>query len=99
MQTEFREYLKYIKYQRNYSAKTVTAYQNDLLQFESFLQDVFNHNKITWSYVNKNIIRQFLAILNTSGLQKRNFLREFFICKAFSRLYNPFHPCFRQVSS
>lgn len=85
MQAEFREYLKYIKYQRNYSAKTVTAYQNDLLQFESFLVDVFNQNKIVWSFVNKNIIRQFLAILNNMGLQRRSIARKIAALKSFFR--------------
>ena len=85
MQTEFREYIKYIKYQRNYSDKTVIAYQNDLLQFESFLLDFFNQNKIIWSKVNKNNIRQFLAILNNSGLQRRSIARKVAALKSFFR--------------
>ena len=76
MQTDFREYLKYIKFQRNYSDKTVLAYQNDLLQFESFLLDVFNQSRIVWENVNKNMIRQFLAVLNNSGLQRRSIARK-----------------------
>jgi integrase/recombinase XerC len=85
MQTDFREYIKYIKYQRIYSDKTVTAYQKDLIQFESFLLDIFNQNKIIWSHVNKNIIRQFLAILNTSGLQRRSIARKIAALKSFFR--------------
>jgi len=85
MQTDFREYLKYIKYQRNYSDKTVLAYQNDLLQFESFLLDYFNQENIIWSLVKKNNIRQFLAILNNSGLQRRSIARKVAALKSFFR--------------
>lgn len=88
MQTDFREYLKYIKYQRNYSEKTVIAYQNDLLQFESFLLEIFNQNKIVWSHVTKNIIRQFLAVLNNSGLQRRSIARKIAALKSFFRFLN-----------
>ncbi len=88
MQTDFRDYLKYIKYQRVYSEKTVIAYQNDLLQFESFLLEIFNQNKIIWSHVTKNIIRQFLGVLNKSGLQRRSIARKVAALKSFFRFLN-----------
>jgi integrase/recombinase XerC len=88
MQTEFREFIKHIKYQRVYSGKTVLAYQKDLLQFESFLLEQFNQGKIAWKYVNKNLIRQFLATLNSSGLQRRSIARKIAALKSFFRFIN-----------
>lgn len=88
MQTEFREFIKHIKYQRVYSDKTVLAYQKDLLQFESFLLEQFNQGRIIWKYVNKNLIRQFLALLNSSGLQRRSIARKIAALKSFFRFIN-----------
>ncbi|MCK5033340.1 MAG: tyrosine recombinase [Calditrichia bacterium] len=88
MHTEFRDFIKHIKYQRVYSGRTVLAYQKDLLQFESFLLDHFNQNRIVWKYVNKNLIRQFLAILNSSGLQRRSIARKLAAIKSFFRFMN-----------
>ncbi len=88
MQTEFREFIKHIKYQRIYSDKTVLAYQKDLLQFESFLLEQFNQSKIAWKYVNKNLIRQFLGMLNSSGLQRRSIARKIAALKSFFRFIN-----------
>jgi len=88
MQTEFREFIKHIKYQRVYSDKTVLAYQKDLLQFESFLSEQFNQNRIAWKHVNKNVIRQFLALLNSTGLQRRSIARKIAALKSFFRFLN-----------
>lgn len=85
MQEDFREFIKHIKYQRIYSDKTVLAYQKDLLQFESFLLEEFNQNTIAWKYVNKNIIRQFLGVLNASGLQRTSIARKVAALKSFFR--------------
>ena len=83
MKSEFREFIRHIKYQRIYSNKTVIAYQNDLLQFESFLIEYFNQGKIAWNHVSKNVIRQFLALLNSSGLQRRSIARKIAALKSF----------------
>jgi integrase/recombinase XerC len=88
MQSEFREFIKHIKYQRIYSAKTVIAYQNDLLQFESFLLEHFHQGKIAWKHVSKNSIRQFLAVLKSSGLQRRSIARKIAALKSFFKFIN-----------
>ena len=88
MQADFRDFIKHIKYQRIYSDKTVLAYQKDLLQFESFLLEQFNQNNIVWKYVNKNLIRQFLGLLNASGLQRRSIARKVAALKSFFRFMN-----------
>lgn len=83
MQEDFREFIRFIKYERRYSPRTVESYTNDLYQFEEFLNEYFNHQKIIWSRVTKNVLRHFLASLQSDGLSKRSIARKVAALKSF----------------
>jgi integrase/recombinase XerC len=40
-----QSFIRYLSYEKRYSNHTVTAYQNDLLQFENFLKDQYGINE------------------------------------------------------
>jgi integrase/recombinase XerC len=42
----FDSFIRYLSYEKRYSTHTVTAYQNDLLQFETFLKEQYSISKL-----------------------------------------------------
>ena len=41
MRSQIDNYLKYLTYEKKFSAHTISGYQNDLLQFETYLIQQF----------------------------------------------------------
>jgi integrase/recombinase XerC len=78
-----REFIRYIKLERRYSLNTVDAYQNDLLQFESFLKSYFRTDTINWSVVDKRIIRGYMGWLSTLSLRRISIARKLAALKSF----------------
>jgi integrase/recombinase XerC len=77
------EFIKYIKLEKRYSAHTIESYQNDLLQFESFLLNYFNTDKIFWHLIDKKIIRYFMIDLQENKISRRSVARKLAALKSF----------------
>jgi len=92
-----REFIRYIKLERRYTENTVEAYQSDLQQFESFLEEYFHTDTINWSLVDKRIIRGYLGWLSTQNLRKISIARKLAAIKSFFKFltrneYLPLNP-------
>jgi integrase/recombinase XerC len=83
MHRYLREFIKYIKLERRYSANTIEAYQRDLQQFESFLKEYFHTEMINWQLVDKRIIRGYLGWLSMQNLRKISIARKLAAIKSF----------------
>src|SRR5882762_8496074 len=59
-------FLKYIKFEKRYSAKTILAYQTDLHQFQDFLNKEFDGTPS--AEANHGIVRSWVVSLVESGL-------------------------------
>lgn len=77
------EFLKYIKYERNYSQHTIKSYENDLYQFAEFNNqnaEQFEYTKIT----TKDIQAWIIALMNKK-INPRSIARKISCLKAFWR--------------
>src|SRR5882672_10462489 len=59
-------FLKYLKFEKRYSAKTILAYQTDLQQFQDFLTEEFDG--VPSAEANHGIVRSWVVSLVESGL-------------------------------
>jgi integrase/recombinase XerC len=78
-----RDYIKYIKLERHYSIHTIDAYQGDLLQFETFLQQYYHTDQVNWQLVTRRILRAYLGWLSTYDLQRISIARKLATVKSF----------------
>jgi integrase/recombinase XerC len=83
MHRYIREFIKYIKLERRYSPHTVVAYQNDLMQFESFIKTYIQTDEPKWNLVQKRTVRDYLGWLSTNGLQRISVARKLAALRAF----------------
>ena len=72
MTNELKEFLNYLKFQRNYSDETIVSYQYDIEKFYRYI----NHEGILLEDVNTDIIRNFLSVelmnnISRSSCQRR----------------------------
>ncbi|MFZ4412193.1 MAG: tyrosine-type recombinase/integrase [Bacteroidales bacterium] len=75
------QFLQYIKYEKRYSPNTCIAYQSDLEQFFSYIQQSFGLTEII--AVDHQMIRSWLASLMESGIQPRSVNRKITTLKSF----------------
>ncbi len=54
-------FLKYLKFEKRYSAKTVIAYETDLQQFQNFLNSEFD--KVSSHEANHGLVRSWIVSL------------------------------------
>lgn len=83
MQLETRAFLEYLENERNYSRHTLSAYQNDLRHFTTFLARVDARKVWTPGGVDHRIIRQFLGELLGQQHSKRSVARALACLKSF----------------
>ncbi len=76
-------YLKYLKFEKRYSAHTVCAYTNDLQQFASFLQSHSQKNTINIAFADFRLIRDWIINLYNKGLAPRSIKRKISSLKKF----------------
>ncbi len=74
-------FLKYLQYEKRVSRHTLTAYQNDLDQFQAFIQEVFpDHSPETADY---GIVRSWIIQLVDSGIKPTSVNRKIASLKTF----------------
>ena len=74
------KYIDYIKFERRFSKHTVVAYNNDLLQFFSFISDLY---KLDILEANYSIIRAWIVHLNSNDISKRSINRKITSLRSF----------------
>lgn len=75
------KYIKYLRYERNYSSHTEISYFNDLKQFCTFIQN--NHPELTLTDVDANIIRLWIVSLMNEKTSPRSVNRKISALKSF----------------
>lgn len=58
-------FLNYLRFERNYSAKTVQCYGDDLRRFESYFRKM--DNRLSWESVDSDIIRDWIESMMDKG--------------------------------
>lgn len=76
-------YLAYIQYEKRYSPHTVTAYRNDLDQFDNFLKSRFEITDIREA--NHEIIRSWLVSLMEEGISVKSIHRKLTTLNSYFR--------------
>ncbi len=60
-----RDFLDYLRDERNYSARTIGEYGDDLQKFESFFKNL--DNTLTWETVDSDVIRDWMESMMDKG--------------------------------
>ncbi len=68
------KFFEYLKIEKNYSPKTVIAYQNDINSFKEFLFDEFQQSSL--KKVNYSQIRSWIVLLVNSGISNKTINRK-----------------------
>lgn len=76
------KFISYLKYEKRYSAHTITAYENDLKQFSEFC---INNNNSDEIVLDSKIIRQWIVSLLENKMLARSVKRKISALKAFYR--------------
>jgi integrase/recombinase XerC len=77
------QFLDYLKFEKRYSTHTLTAYETDLQQFFTFIQDQFQLNNI--NELNSSFIRTWLASLKENELESKSINRKISTLKSFTK--------------
>ncbi len=78
-------FLEYIKFQKRYSANTISAYETDLASVSKFLSSTFNENDL--NKATSIFIRSWLASLKESGISSRSINRKISTLKSFYKFH------------
>lgn len=79
---EIKDFLNYLEYERNYSAKTIESYGDDLAAFLSYFKGIDSH--LSWESVDSDIVRDWMGSMmdrgnNATSINRRlSALRSFF---------------------
>jgi len=82
-----QKFLKALQAEKNYSEFTISAYELDLHQFNSFLKENYK-NDSTVDKISKQNIRAFLSFLGSNGLSRNSIGRKLAALRSFFRYLN-----------
>lgn len=74
------QFVDYLRFEKRSSEHTVVSYQNDLLQFQSFLQSEFNENV---TIANTSMVRTWLMSFHSDGIETSTIKRKISTLKSF----------------
>jgi len=74
MRQEIEAFLTYLSTEKGFSENTISAYKNDLYQFEDFIQDL--GKKQEWQEVDRQLILSYLLNLKTRGYAPATIARK-----------------------
>ncbi len=78
---DFSDFIQYLQYEKRYSAHTITAYKNDLLQFAAFLQKTYELDDLLQS--RHTHVRSWLVALMEDEIGSRSINRKLSSLKTF----------------
>ncbi|CAN5792503.1 tyrosine recombinase XerC [soil metagenome] len=80
------DFLHHIEHERQLSPRTVSAYTNDLTEFEAFLGRYYGSGEWSWAGVDRLAIRSFMGdCMTRRGLSKRSVARKLSAVRSFYR--------------
>jgi tyrosine recombinase XerC len=85
MKEAIKAYLQYLEIERNASVHTITAYQNDLNQFELFIAGFIKHSDPEPEKVTRPMLRLWMGQLSDDGLSKSSIARKAAALRSFFR--------------
>jgi len=77
------QFLRYLQYERRYSAHTLRAYQSDLNAFASYLEEDFDLGEVR--NANADMIRSWVVALMAEGLKARTINCKVSSLKAYTQ--------------
>ncbi|NDV69100.1 tyrosine recombinase XerC [Dysgonomonas sp. 25] len=77
------KYLRYLRYERNYSPRTEISYSEDLRQFSVFVESELGQSDV--AAVDGDIVRRWIVSLMEAGLSARSVNRKLSALKSFIR--------------
>lgn len=73
-------FLKYIQFEKRFSPHTITSYENDLDQFETFLKETY---QLSLEEANHNAVRHWIVSLVEEGIAARSINRKLASLRAY----------------
>ncbi|MCD6065557.1 MAG: integrase [Bacteroidetes bacterium] len=80
---EVTQYFEYLSFERKFSPRTITSYQNDLRQFSLFTEETYGEQKP--NEINHLIIREWIAALHKNKIAAASINRKLSTLKSFFR--------------
>lgn len=77
------KFLEYLKYEKNFSKHTITAYRNDIEQFAAYLKHIYELEKP--EEASASIIRSWMAALMQEKVSARSVIRKASALRTFYR--------------
>ena len=75
------KFLKYLKYERNYSEMTIAGYEGDLLALEVFFKEL--DGELTWQIIDEDVIRDWMEAMMDKGNKASSICRRLSSVKSF----------------
>lgn len=79
------DFLNYLRYERNYSERTVQSYGEDLKAFESYFKNSEDHEPQTWESVDSDVIRDWMEHMMDKGNNATSINRRLSALRSFYR--------------
>lgn len=76
-----KQFLQYIAFEKKHSKHTLISYQTDLLQFENYLQHIYQINLI--DKINHQHIKSWLVHMINEGIKNKSIARKISTLKSF----------------
>lgn len=76
-------FLEYLALERNYSGKTVKAYQDDLKAFESYYKEL--DHAMSWETVDADVVRGWMVLMMDAGRSAATVCRRLSALRSFYR--------------
>lgn len=83
MATNLQAYQDYLQKEKNYSPLTLRAYLDDILSFQTYLED--NHHKIPLEEIAYGQVRSWIVVLVESGIANKSINRKISSLKSYYR--------------
>ena len=81
---EIEKFISYIKFEKRYSAYTISAYENDLAQYHKFLVQKFGVAILNSEYEH---IRAWIVFLGNENISRRSINRKITTLRSFFKYY------------
>jgi integrase/recombinase XerC len=78
------DFLNYLRYERNYSERTVQSYGEDLRAFESYFKNSMDH-ALSWESVDSDVIRDWMEHMMDKGNNASSINRRLSALRSFYR--------------
>ena len=78
-----QSFIDYLRYERNYSERTLTAYQADLEAFERYYKTL--DSELSWTNVDEDVVRQWMVQMMTDGNTATSVNRRLSALRSFFR--------------